>query len=109
MSFCEDHLIHGSPIEGGLVSSQIDKLSDTTVPLGEKVEDEIIPLVRECKCVELEQMQGQLADLKKFMVDHAYLGNIDLEWVYKPYRHIFNRAVLNLPKELSQQTINLFL
>lgn len=53
-------------------------------------------------------MQAGLANLQKFMVDHSYLGNIDLEWVYKPYRGIFNRAVLNIPREVSQQTINLF-
>ncbi len=76
--------------------------------MGDIFEGQVIPYALECKCVELDQMQAGLANLQKFMVDHSYLGNIDLEWVYKPYRGIFNRAVLNIPREVSQQTINLF-
>jgi hypothetical protein len=61
-----------------------------------------------CKCLELEELQGGLVNLQRFLGDNSYLANIDLEWIYKPYRGIFNKSVTNLPSELSQNTINLF-
>jgi hypothetical protein len=108
VSLCENHLIQGSVIDGELLSSQIDMMNNTAISVGEIFEGQIIPLTKSCDCVELEKLQGGLVNLQKFLVEHAYLGNIDLEWVYKPYRNIFNKAVLNLPSELSQKTINLF-
>ena len=109
VSFCEEHLIQGSAIEGESLSSQIDNLSNNAIAVGEIFEVKIIPLVRVCNCVELEALQEGLANLQKFLADNSYLSNIDLEWVYKPYKNIFKKAVLNLPKELSQKTINLFI
>ena len=108
VGLCEGHLIQGSGIDGDLLSSQIDMLNNTAIQVGEIFEDQIIPLTKLCKCVELEELQGGLVNLQKFLADHSYLANIDLEWIYKPYRGIFNKSVPNLPSELSQNTINLF-
>jgi hypothetical protein len=106
--FCEEHLIQGNTIEGEFLSFQIDNLSNTAIAVGEIFEGKIIPLVRVCNCVELEGLQEGLARLQKFLADNSCLRNIDLEWVYKPYKNIFKKAVLNLPRELGQNTINLF-
>ncbi len=76
--------------------------------LGQLFENEVIPKARCCDAEYLAGLQDQLIRYQTNYADHLDMKNIDLEWVYEPYKAAFNKAIMTIPKKLSQQTLNLF-